>query len=646
MNNRIPAFHTPYVLLFALFSFSISFKAFAQYDASKVNKKAVAIYNEALENAQSDNYARAIILLKQAIDKDPNYIEAYLSLAGVYGQIKDHQQSANYYEKAFAIDSNYASDFRLPYSINLAGLGQFDKALNVINSLLARTNLPENTRKAAGYRQKTYQFAVDFAKAHANDNYVFAPQNVGDGINTAESEYFPSLTIDGTEMIFTRRVNNNNEDFFGSIKNGNVWGKAFRLSGNINTPQNEGAQNISQDGKWLVFTGCNRQDGYGSCDLYISYMTENGWSEALNLGGKINTENWESQPCLSPDKRDLYFVSRRPGGYGGSDIYVSHLQPNGKWGEPENLGPQINTSGDEWSPFIHADNQTLYFTSNGLPGYGDEDLFMVRKGDDGKWGTPQNLGYPINTINTEGTIFIEANGKTAYYSSDRSDSKGGIDIYSFEMRPDIRPFKTLWVKGKVYDQKTTNGLPSAVELIDLSTKRTISRVQTDEQGTYLITLPVGKDYAFNVNRQGYLFYSDNYSLKDKSPDSIYEKNIPLQPIEVNASVVLRNIFFDFNKYELKPESQVELDRVVQLLHDNPTVKIQIEGHTDNIGNAADNQKLSENRAKAVVNYLISKGIPATRLSAKGYGATQPVADNATEEGRAQNRRTGLKVVGK
>ncbi len=429
-------------------------------------------------------------------------------------------------------------------------------------------------------------------------------------------------------------------------KTGTGWDKAFRLTGSINTPQNEGAQNISQDGNWLVFTGCNRPDGFGSCDIYISYLTNDGWSEAINLGGKINSDQWDSQPCLSPDKRDLYFSSRRFGGYGGSDLYVSHLQANGRWSEPENLGPEINTAGDESAPFIHADNQTLYFTSTGLPGYGEEDLFVVRKGDDGKWGKPLNLGYPINTISHEGTLFIAADGKTAYYASDRSEGKGGLDIYSFEMREDLRPAKTLWVKGKVFDQKTSAGLPSTVELIDLASKQIISRVQTDETGNYLITLPVGKDYAFNVARRGYLFYSDNYSLKEKAPDSTYQKDIPLQPIEVNAAIVLRNIFFDFNKYDLKPESQVELDKVVQLLQENPTVKVQIEGHTDNVGSATDNQKLSENRAKSVVTYLNSKGIRLERLIAKGFGATKPIADNKTEEGRAQNRRTELKIVAK
>jgi outer membrane protein OmpA-like peptidoglycan-associated protein/tetratricopeptide (TPR) repeat protein len=616
----------------------------AQYDPSRIDKKAVEAYNKALEKAQDARYKDAIEFLQEAIRRDGRYIEAYLSLAGVYGQIKNYQQSVDYYEKAFQLDSNYTSDYRLSYSINLAGLGQFEKALSSVNALLSRDDLAETTRKAAMYRSKTYQFALDFAKAHAQDNYVFSPQNLGDGVNSAESEYFPSLPITGNEMIFTRRINGFNEDFFGSIKKGGVWEKAVRLTGSINTPLNEGAQSISQDGNWLVFTACNRKDGFGSCDLYISYLTNSGWSEALNLGNRINSENWESQPCLSPDKRDLYFASNRPGGFGGTDIYVAHPQANGRWSDPENLGPEINTVGDESSPFIHADNQTLYFTSTGLQGYGEEDIFLTRKNAEGKWTKPENLGYPINTISHEGTLFIEADGKTAYYASDRSDSRGGLDIYSFELRPDIRPSKTLWIKGQVYDKKTKLGLPSTVELIDLATRQTLSKVQTDETGNYLITLAVGKDYAFNVNRKGYLFYSDNYSLKDKSPDSTYENNIPLQPIEVNAAVVLKNVFFDFNKFELKNESQVEMDKLFQLLQENPSVKIQVEGHTDNIGKAADNLKLSENRAKSVVRYLVNKGIAPSRLVAKGFGATRPVADNKTEAGRARNRRTEAKVI--
>jgi outer membrane protein OmpA-like peptidoglycan-associated protein len=631
-------------LIFSLqFSFLIS--SAQPYDPTSVNKKAAAIYSQAMQKAEAGNFPEAIQLINQSLSIEPRYADAWLSLAGIYGQMKNYKNSTDSYERAFGIDSNYTNEYRLPYSINLAGQGRFDEALKTISNMLTREKMNPNTRKAGEYRKKTYEFAIDYSKKYPANNYVFAPVNMGDSINTAESEYFPSMTIDGNEMIFTRRLRASSEDFFSSTKKNGVWQLSKPLPGNINTPQNEGAQMISQDGQWLVFAGYNRPDSYGGFDIYISFMTPKGWSDPINAGGNINTEAWESQPCLSPDKRDLYFASRKPGGFGGSDIYVSHLI-NGKWGEAENLGPQVNTAGDEQCPFMHADNQTLYFTSNTWPGYGDDDLFYTRKGPKNAWSEPVNLGYPVNTISREGTLYIGPDGKTAYYASDRSDSRGGLDIYSFELRQDLRPRKTLWVMGTVSDKKTGRGLPSSVELIDLSSNNAVSKVQTDENGNYLITLPVGKDYAFNVNRKGYLFYSDRFLLSGLAPDSTYEKNIALQPIEVNASIVLNNIFFDTKKFDLQPKSQAELDKLVQLLTDNPAVKIEISGYTDNVGKPADNMVLSNNRAKAVTAYLASKSISPTRLIAKGYGETKPVADNKTDAGRARNRRTELRVVAK
>ena len=614
------------------------------YDPNKVNKKAAGMYEDALLQATDGKFKEGIRLLEEAVKIDSRFLDAYLSISGMYGELKNYDGAISNYEKGRAIDSAYFKDYNLPYSINLAGKGEFERALIAVNEFLSVTNLNESSRKAGDYRRRCYQFAIDYKKTNPNGNYKFEPTNLGDSVNSSVSEYFPALTIDSRQLIFTRRVRNMNEDFFETDRKDAVWGLAKPLAGNINTNFNEGAQSISQDGQWLIFTGCNFQEGYGSCDLYISYLTPDGWSAAENMGNKINTEAWESAPSLSPDKRDLYFASRRAGGYGGSDIYVSHLLPTGRWSEPENLGPAVNTIGDESCPFIHADNQTLYFTSNGHPGYGGDDLFVTRKGKKGQWGEPENLGYPINTIENEGSLVITSDGAVAYYASDRSDSRGGLDLYTFEMRNDIRPIKTLWVKGKVFDKKTNKGLPSAVELTDLQTKETVSKVQTDETGNYLITLPVGKDYAFNVNRRGYLFFSENFPLSQKSPDSTYNIDIPLQPLEANATVVLKNIFFDVNKYELKPESQVELDNVVKLMRENPTLKIQINGHTDNAGKPADNIKLSNDRAKAVVDYITSKTIDAKRLSYQGFGDKVPVADNKTEEGKAQNRRTELKVI--
>ena len=625
-----------------LLSFCLLHTSFCQpYDPAKINKKAVDLYQKALNTAESGNYPEAINLFNQSIAIETKYIHPYLALGSLYGQMKNYKASTDAFEKAFAIDSNYTLPDKLLYSVSLAWQGRFDEALSAVNAMLRSEKLTPNLRRNAESKKKNYEFAVDHAKKNPAGNYVFAPKNLGPAVNTTASEYLPCLTIDGKQLIITRKLGS--EDFFYCMKKDNGdWDVAKPLE-KINTPLNEGAQMISADGQWLAFTGCDRRDGFGTCDIYFSFLTPQGWSEPVNAGSMVNTDQWESQPCLSPDKKDLYFASRRFGGYGGRDIWVSHLV-NGRWNEPENLGPQINTPGDDQCPFIHADNQTLFFTSNYWPGYGDEDLFYSKKLPDGKWSEPVNLGYPINTIGTEATLFIAADGKTAYYSSARNDSKGGMDIYSFELPENIRPAKTLWVKGKVFDKKKQTGLSSTVELIDLGNKQIVSKVQTDEQGNYLVTLPLGKDYAFNVNRKGYLFYSDNFMLSQKPPDSTYEKNIPLQPIETNASVVLNNIFFDTKKYELDPKSQIELDRLVQLLKDNPSVKIEIGGHTDNVGKPADNLTLSNNRAKSVVTYLIGKGIAAQRLVAKGYGETKPVADNKTEEGRRKNRRTELRVV--
>ena len=617
-----------------------------QYDPQKINKRAINFYNLGLDQAQNGHYKEALQFIDRALEADNRYVDAWLTMAGIYGEMKAYDSCIAAYEKAFEMDIQYTEDYKLPYAINLAGAGRFEPALNAVNEFLTNPDLNEPSRKAGEYRKRSFEFAVQYDKDHPTKNYVFAPRNAGDSINSADLEYYPSVTIDDKILVFTRRVKGYNEDFFVSARNDSLWSKAKGIDGDINSNFNEGAQNISQDGEWLVFTGCNFPEGMGSCDLFFSSLTKRGWSTPENLGEPVNSEFWESSPCLSPDKRELYFSSNRPGGYGGKDIYVSKRMPNGRWSEPENLGSKINTGGDESCPFIHADNQTMYFTSNGLTGYGGDDLFLARKQTDGSWDNIENLGYPINTTENEGSLVVAADGKTAYYASDRPDTRGGLDIYTFEMREDIRPNKTLWVQGKVFDSTTKEGLPSAVELIDIVSGQTLVKVQTNESGHYLITLPLGKDYAFNVNRKGYLFYSRNFPFSQKTPDSTYTIDIGLQPIEANASVILNNIFFDVNEFELKQQSVAELNRVVELLNDNPGIKILISGHTDTTGKAADNLKLSNNRAKAVVDYLITKGIETARLQYKGFGASQPVTDNTTEEGRAGNRRTELTILSK
>ncbi len=615
------------------------------YNPEKIQAKAVRSYEKALELLQDGQIREAVPVLMRSIKEDSNFVDAYLSLAGALGQLKRYDQSVKLYEKARAKDTAYFLLYHLPYSINLAGQGRFEDALEVAKQFLRYPKLNERSIKSAEYRIRCYEFALRYAKEHPSASYRFNPVNLGDSVNTAAPEYYPSVTVTDSLLVFTRLQQRGREDFVESHISKQGFGKWKLIEGDINIETNKGALSVSQDGEWMIFAGDLSTQGHRSFDIYLSYYTPQGWSEPQNAGPNINTDFYESGPTLSPDKRALYFISNRPGGYGGSDLYVSYRQPNGKWGPAVNMGPNINSAGDEQAPFIHADNQTLYYTSDGLPGYGGTDLFVIRKNPDGEWGKPENLGYPINTIENEGSLAVSADGLTAYYASDRSDSRGGLDIYQFELRPDIRPYRTLYVKGKVMDAKTGKPLPSSVELVDNNHRHALMKVQTDELGEYFITLPTGKNYTFTVNRKGYLFYSELYALQNKEADSVYRKDIYLQPVALNVVSTFRNIQFATNSFELPQDAFIELDRLLQLLTENPGLKIEVSGHTDTIGKAEDNQVLATNRAKAIADYLISKGITKDRISYKGYGATQPIADNQTEAGRAQNRRTTFTITG-
>jgi outer membrane protein OmpA-like peptidoglycan-associated protein len=613
------------------------------YKPDKVNKKAIGFYDKGYQEATNGNFLNSITNLSEALKIDPNYLDALLARADMYARIKNYAASALDYESLFAKDSIYAKSYLLQYATSLAGNGKFEKALENSIKFLNIPNINEKAKKVGLAKQKSFEFAVNFAKSDNSKNYIFKPINMGENINSTNLEYLPSITVDGNKIIFNKRINSD-EDFYESNKVNGIWQKATPVSGKINTNLNEGAQNISQDGEWLIFTGCNYPEGLGSCDLYISYKNKNGdWGEAENLGKVINSDAWESAPTLSADKRDLYFSSNRLGGFGGSDIWVSH-NVDGQWQKPENMGSIINTNADDGCPYIHADNQTFYFNSNGHMGYGMSDLYVARKDENGIWQKPENLGYPINTVDDEGSMIVAADGKTAFYASDKGDFKNKIDLYSFDLRADIQAQKTLWVKGKIYDKKTTKGLSSSVELSTIDAGFVLSKLQTDEEGNYLTTLPIGKNYAFTVNKKGYLFYSENFVMKGNVSDSPMIVNIALQPIEKGASVILKNIFFESKKVELQTTSFTELDKVVAIMMENPKLIIQISGFTDNVGKPADNLLLSNNRSKAVITYLSKKGIATKRLVGKGFGETKPIASNNTEQGKAQNRRTELSVI--
>ncbi|MCW3463327.1 OmpA family protein [Chitinophaga nivalis] len=620
------------LLLFACLCASAVHAQTVTYETAP--KKAKASFDRAVDAVRTYQSQEAIKWLQDALKIAPGFTDAYGQMGLCYVEMKNYAAAVRAFEQLKQLDSSGLRPVMVPYSKALAGTGNFVGALQLISQYLA---VAKSKNPAAEKLKTNYTFAVQ-----QQHTVPFQPQNLGDPINSKDPEYFPSLTIDSKTLIYTRRVNGRNEDFYISHRDSTGWQPAQNMGEPVNSSFNEGAQNISQDGSLLIFTGCEFPEGRGSCDLYYSEKTATGWTAPKNLGAPVNTRDWESQPCLSADNQTLYFARETP--ESGADIFVTTRQQNGQWSVPQRLGPNINTGGRETTPFIHADGQTLYFASNGHPGYGGLDIFYSRRQPDGSWGPATNLGYPINTIDEDASLVVEANGKTAYFASDRSDTRGALDIYSFELYPEARPLQTLYVKGYVYDTLSHARLTANIDVIDLQGGYTIAAVRTNENGDFLAPLPVGKDYAFHVNKKGYLFYSDNFSLKTHNPGIPFEKNIPLQPLAANASIILHNIFFDSKAYDLKPASLTELNKLVNLLQDNPTVKIEIAGHTDNVGSDKDNLLLSENRAKAVVKYLTGKGIAASRLTAKGFGETQPIATNDTEDGRAANRRTVFRII--
>ncbi len=599
----------------------------------KAEKKAMALFEQSMDAMRVYQYNDAVKFLKEAIQAKPDFPDAYGQLGLTYNAMKQYPAALEAFAQLEKLDPAGARSVRPSYARALAGTGRFKDALDMLTDYLQTSRDPS---PKAVQLKKNMEFAV------TTQPVPFQPQNLGDQINSPDPEYFPSPTIDGKTLVYTRRVRGRNEDFFIADRDSLQWLASRDMGEPVNTAFNEGAQNISQDGEMLVFTGCDFPNGRGSCDIYYSIKTAGGWQQPRNIGPAINTEAWESQPCLSPDKRTLYFARETPDA--GADIFISERNDAGQWMPAKRLGPQINTRGRETTPFLHADGQTLFFASNGHPGFGGLDIFYSRKQADGSWGPAVNLGYPINTIEEEGSLTVAADGKTAYYASDRSDSKGSLDIYSFELYESARPMPTLYLKGYVFDAKTNARLKASLDLIDLQTKLTIATIQSNDNGDYLVPLPTGKDYAFSVNRKGYLFYSENFSLKTSDTGQPFEKNIPLTPLEPNAVAVLRNIFFPSNQFALDPASATELDKLVTLMQDNPTMVAEISGHTDNVGSDAANQQLSENRAKSVVEYLVQHGIQPQRLKAKGYGETKAIDSNDTEAGRAQNRRTELKVI--
>ena len=635
------------LLLFIVLLFPIY--AAAQQPYKTQSKKAIRFYEEGLASYNQQYYVMAEQYLMEAIKTDDQFQNAYLVLAEVYWEQGKYDSAVEYYDKGLQIDSSfyprgYYNKARLEVK-----LARYEDAFESYRTYLKLK--PDEPKYSALARKGIRQakFAI-----HAMQNPVpFEPVNLGPNVNTRQDEYWPSLSADGQTLVITRKVetfdivmgNRMQEDFFYSHYENGEWTPMKSVGSPLNTPDNEGAQSISANGKLMVYTVCNRKGVIGRCDIYYTEKEGDEWTNIKNMGAPVNTIHKETQPSLSADGRTLYFASDRPGGKGELDIWVSQRNDDGTWQDPVNLGDSINTPGDEMSPFIHQDNNTLYFSSDSHIGMGGFDLYMTRRDSTGHFTHIQNLGYPINTSGDEVGLIVNARGDMAYYASDM-EKENGKDIYRFELYKEARPSEVSYMKGQVFDVKSRKRLKADFELYNLNNGNLVSRSESDDRtGEFLICIPTNCDYMLNVTRPGYLFYSDNFTLKGVYHlDKPFLKDVPLKPIESGESIVLKNIFYETDSYALKPESKYELNKIVTFMKSNPSVHIEISGHTDTVGTADYNQVLSENRAKSVVNYLIENGIESERLSYKGFGFSKPIDSNDTEAGRAANRRTELKIV--
>jgi outer membrane protein OmpA-like peptidoglycan-associated protein len=648
-------------LINVLLVFCVLQGATAQKLSTK-SKKAQGFYMEAGKLFVDNNYGEAVILLKQAIKKDKKFKEAYFLLADIYYSQKDYENELNVLNQAIDLDSTFF--LTAYYNLGVASFYLGDRE-NTIYWMKKYKKKTEGKRSRLDADRWILQ--AKFAEEAINKPVNFEPVNLGISVNSDYDEYWPSITADEESMVFTVLVPKDStkfkteklpktaqyfgEDFFTSEKCGEEW--SLRRSVNsLNTDGNEGAQCLSADGAWMFFTACGKKGSVGSCDIYFSYKTLEGWSVPANLGPPVNTPYWESQPSFSSDGRTLYFVSNRRGGKGNKDIWKATLigfKPDKTpvFSTVVNMGDEINTSGDEISPFIHHDNYSLYFSSDEWPGMGNMDLFICRRDSIGKWGMPENLGYPINTLHDEIGLVINAKGTTAYFSSDGLPSKTkGKDLYMFKMPERHMPYPVTYVKGKVYDRETGEKLEASFILKNIETdKQVVSSWSDTYSGSFLVCLPVGNSYALSVQKPGYLFYSESFDLEGVNDvENPQQLMVYLSPIKPGEKTVLKNIFFDSDSYELKKESFAELNTLVEMLVNNSGLKVEIGGHTDNVGSEEYNLSLSKNRAKSVRDYLVQQNIKAESLSYRGYGFSEPIADNSTDKGRAQNRRTEIKVL--
>ena len=605
------------------------------YVPTKVPAKFEKELAEAVLMANGGQAETAISMIEDMIDKYPTWTTARKELSKIYYELGKKQKAVDQLEAMLAIDTT--SQLPELYSLGriYEGISEPERALACYDALLKKN--PAD--KALADRATASKLALEKKRDLWKSNDAIQLQPFDSDINTPNHEFLGRWMLDGQTMVFTRRVFTQEDIFFASFDStAGLW----RIEEfTFNSPQNEGAHALSPDGNYLIFSSDNRQDGLGSSDLYLSFKQNGQWTRPTNMGPAFNNAAWDGQPCFGLDGLTLFYASARPGGMGGRDIWYVYQLSAGKWSNPINAGPAINSAGDDESPFVHYDGQTMYFMRNSKEGLGGYDLYITRKGIDGKWQKAENMGSPINTGADEGALTVHPNGKNAIITRMTEDAKN--DLFEFELPEKFRsaPLQALTVT--ITDQGTAQPIRARIELFEIGESDTIRFSQwADNDGKISAVTRRNVSYGLMVSADGYIMYSANLEPDTSSRRELDIKMIPITNAQEKV-IVLQNIFFETGSAELLPTSDPELNKLLWTLRKNTEMKIEIRGHTDNEGDDKSNQVLSEARAKAVYQYLLGRGIDGGRLSYKGFGETQPIADNKTEKGRKQNRRTEFTI---
>ena len=510
--------------------------------------------------------------------------------------------------------------------------------------------LDENIKSKA---EKMYEIAKVIAKI-INNPVVFNPQVVK-GISTKADEYLPILSPDQELVFYTRRgvkneigslTNTVTEEFIFSKEEATDFNVGIPMPFPFNRNSNEGGASITIDNRTLYFTICaNLPSGYNNCDLFYTYKKGEEWSEIMTFNKKINgVKSWESQPSVSTDGNTIIFASDRKGGFGGADLYIIRKNEKGDWSEPKNLGKNINTKDNEKSPFLHTDNQTLFFASNQFPSVGGYDIFYSRKDSLGSWQKPKNIGFPINTVSDELGLFVSTDGKKAYFASNQLEGVGGWDLYSFDLYDEAKPKKVLFLKGELKDENNNLLHNASIQLKNIRAKENQQIFVQNGEYTIAITLDEGDDILLSINKKGYAFNSTYISSDDDDFSSPNKIDFEVEKLGNGKAFRLDNIYFASNSFELNNISKEILLAFSDYLKLNNSLRLAIHGHTDNIGSASANLLLSKNRAKEVSSFLLDNGIKKERLDFQGFGEQKPITTNETDKGRAQNRRTEFVIL--